>query len=66
MSTEVLEWISAVVGDVGSHECPDDGGSDNMHEWLKDGVVVCTLMNVLKPGAVKKINTSTMAFKQVC
>lgn len=39
--------------------------SGDMHEWLKNGVVLCNLINVLQPGAVKKINNSTMAFKMV-
>ena len=34
-------------------------------EQLKDGVTLCKAMNVIKPGAVKKINSSTLAFKQM-
>jgi len=32
---------------------------------LKSGVALCKLMNALQPGAVKNINTSSMAFKQM-
>ncbi|GLE05473.1 hypothetical protein PINS_up014496 [Pythium insidiosum] len=32
---------------------------------LKDGIILCTLMNTIKPGIVPKIQTSTMPFKQM-
>jgi hypothetical protein len=34
-------------------------------EDLKDGVTLCELCNVLVPGAVKRINRSSMPFPQV-
>merc|ERR1711956_58503 len=34
-------------------------------EWLKDGHVLCALVNAIKPGIVKKVNTSSMPFKQM-
>ena len=33
-------------------------------DHLKSGVVLCEMMNKLKPGAVKKISKSTMPFPQ--
>jgi len=32
---------------------------------LKNGQILCKLINCIKPGTVKKINESTMAFKQM-
>ncbi|MEJ1270380.1 immunoglobulin superfamily member 9 [Cricetulus griseus] len=43
-------------------------GRENFHNWLKDGTVLCELINSLYPegqAPVKKIQASTMAFKQM-
>jgi len=34
-------------------------------KWLKDGKVLCAAMNAVKPGAIPKVNDSTMPFKQM-
>ena len=65
IATDVLKWISAIVDDVEHHETPDEGTAEKMHKWMKDGVVLCTLINKVYPGSVKNIATSKMAFKQV-
>lgn len=36
---------------------------DNFYEVLKDGVILCKLANAMEAGKIKKVNTSTMAFK---
>ncbi|MCL4151548.1 UNVERIFIED_CONTAM: hypothetical protein GTU68_048657 [Idotea baltica] len=50
-----MEWISAVLGEKLPPGNPDD--------ILKDGVILCNLMNKLAPGSVKKIQTSGGSFK---
>ena len=40
---------------------PDD---ESFEVWLRSGVVLCTLLNALKPNSIK-ISTSTMPFKQM-
>merc|ERR1711935_639240 len=51
------EWIENVTNEALS--------SDDTIEALKDGVALCKLANAIRPGSVKKINTSKLAFKQM-
>lgn len=44
------EWIESVTGE----KFP----TDDYEEALHDGVLICKLMNKLKPGAISKIHTS--------
>lgn len=61
LEMQVVEWICSMLPDVQKPA----GGKDEVHAWLKDGVTLCTLINVLQPGSVRKVNTSKMAFKQM-
>lgn len=57
MEAEVLGWIEAVLGErlpTGAFE-----------EVLRDGTILCRLMNKLQPGAIPKINTSGGQFKMM-
>nr|NP_001187628.1 myophilin [Ictalurus punctatus]ADO28908.1 myophilin [Ictalurus punctatus] len=54
---ETLDWIEAVAGIKLDR-------SKAYEDILKDGVVLCKLINGIKPGSVKKINeNATMPFK---
>jgi len=71
LAQEALNWIADVLS-VGSAETQElageigDGSSQKSFAApLKDGVILCHLINVIKPGSVKKINASKMAFKQM-
>lgn len=59
LAAECLEWIKEVTAE----PINTAGDMDNFYEVLKDGVILCKLVNVIKPGSVKKVNQSTMAFK---
>lgn len=52
---EVLEWISAVLGE----KLPPG----NYEDILKDGVILCNLINKLAPGSVKKIQSKGTNFQ---
>jgi len=54
---ETRAWIEAVLG--------ERLGECSLQEELKDGVVLCNLMNVIKPGNCAKPSTSKMPFKQM-
>ena len=55
---EAREWISAVTGE-------SFDPTVSFGEMLKDGVLLCKLVNMLAPGTVRKINESRMPFKQM-
>ena len=59
LEAEAREWMASIVGDSLNE------GVDALHEGLKDGVYLCRLINALKPGSVRKINQSKMAFKMM-
>lgn len=51
------EWIEAATGE----KFP----SASFAESLKDGALLCKLMNTLNPGSIKSVNQSKMPFKQM-
>ena len=51
----VVEWLEGVV---------QQKKQGSLHEWLKSGVVLCNLLNVIRPGSVKPPVESPIAFKQ--
>jgi len=58
-ASEVLEWIRTITGE----NISTSGDMDNFYEVLKDGTLLCKLVNDLQAGSVKRVNTSAMAFK---
>ena len=62
LAMEAIIWITEVVTDARLN-LPE--GPEDFAELLKDGVVLCKLINKLQRGSVKKISESKMAFKRV-
>ncbi|XP_063173145.1 transgelin-2 [Candoia aspera] len=61
----LIQWIGAQCGPEIGEPQP---GKENFQKWLKDGTVLCLLINSLYPkgqGPVAKIQSSSMAFKQM-
>lgn len=59
LAQESLEWIKTITNE----PINVSGDMDNFYETLKDGTLLCRLVNLMKPNSVKKINESKMAFK---
>ena len=55
---EIQSWIEAVLGE----KFPDGKPYEDV---LKDGVVLCRLMNKLQPGIVDKVNETGPNFKMM-
>ncbi|KAL7013609.1 hypothetical protein ACKWTF_015490 [Chironomus riparius] len=55
---EAQEWIETVLG----AKFPP---GETYESALKDGIILCKLMNKIKPGSVPKINTSGASFKMM-
>lgn len=61
MEVDAKAWISAVLASANeTFEC-----EGSLQEALKSGVVLCTLVNIIKPGCCKKPSTMAMPFKQM-
>nr|XP_053651785.1 calponin-3-like isoform X5 [Cherax quadricarinatus] len=63
---EACDWVEAVT-EVPLDWPTSDGLIDQLAfgHALKDGIALCTLLNHLQPGSVKRINTMKAPFKQV-
>uniref|UniRef100_A0A2I9LNU2 Transgelin n=1 Tax=Centruroides hentzi TaxID=88313 RepID=A0A2I9LNU2_9SCOR len=61
LAGELLRWLK----DVMDIDIDTDGNPDNLYAILKDGQVLCRLINIFQPGSIpeKKINNTKMAFK---
>ncbi|XP_022109725.1 muscle-specific protein 20-like [Acanthaster planci] len=59
---ECRAWIEAITGEELE---PVESGWDNFSAALKNGVILCKLINVISPRSVKKIHDSKMEFKMM-
>lgn len=62
LASQILLWMKEVMG---NENLDTSGDRETFYKQLKDGQVLCRLINVLQPGSIpeKKINNTTMAFK---
>jgi len=62
LAKDILQWVKELTAD---ETINIDGRTDQFHETLKDGVILCRLANTFEAGVIpeKKINKSKMAFK---
>ncbi len=53
-----ITWIESII---------DEKMEENFHSWLKNGVILCKLINEISPGSVaaKFLKPTTMPFKQM-
>lgn len=64
LEQQATGWIQDVVGGDAAALQGVSGQSD-VHEALKDGVILCKLMMAIDPSMKIKVNASKMAFKQM-
>lgn len=57
LENEIIQWMEGVMG----QKLP----SGPYEEVLRDGTILCNLMNKLMPGCIQKINTSGGQFKMM-
>ena len=69
-ANDMLAWIKQILNSNGTEFdfepiVKDKDGERNVAKPLKSGVALCTLVNIIKPDSVKRINSSKMAFKEM-
>ena len=53
---EAATWMAQVLGAKPPPSVRSGAGEEELHAWLKSGVVLCELINRIRPGSVKKTN----------
>ena len=62
LAKEAMHWVKLHVPEADVNDAYEE---DIVYNKLKDGQLLCKLMNALVPGSIKRINESKMAFKQM-
>ena len=59
LEADVCKWIGQIIGRT-------KPSNESAASWMKSGDVLCTLMNTIRPGTIKKYNVNTTSkFKQM-
>nr|AGN29586.1 calponin-3 [Acartia pacifica]AGN29587.1 calponin-3 [Acartia pacifica] len=61
---ECMMWVEEVLGKKMEPESSEMKDQYEFANILKNGVILCELINAIEPGSVKKINTMNAPFKQ--
>jgi len=56
LESEATAWLEVVSG---------EKKQGSFAEWLKDGQVLCKVVNNIQPGMITKVHTQSVAFKQM-
>ena len=62
LANEALDWVEAVCGEELFNDRDQSNLKKYIQEKLKNGIILCKLINVVSPRSVRKINESKMAF----
>ncbi len=62
LAIEALDWIAAVLGDPSMFNDRTENVKAYVQEKLKDGQILCKLINEIQPGSVRKINGGKLPF----
>jgi len=69
LANDAFEWLRLVLLDGGHGDMADllkhVSSSGDVAPPLKNGKILCTVINCIRPGTVRKINDSKMAFKEM-
>lgn len=71
LASEAFAWMYEVLklggapGNIADLVANDVSNEKDVSTALKNGVLLCHLINCIKPGSVRKINENNMAFKQM-
>lgn len=52
---EAAEWLRKLIGVVGAKDLPAEPSEEEFLLGLRSGIILCTVLNKVQPGAVPKV-----------
>jgi hypothetical protein len=62
LESSLRSWLSSQLP---AHAASLSDENISLHDVLKSGVILCEMMNIIKPGSMKRISTISTAYKQL-